>query len=150
MARLFATSDVSVENYTSPVDSMVMHRFPTESVEQDVRKHDRWVIESLAYLTSFDNAASYEEYKSDASKPITLVVLTVNRTVPYLSLLVSMQIRGHPQDVFMQSMEVRIVNGEEEERVTTSSRSSVESCHSSISISGPRSVLGISISTTLP
>jgi len=128
------------KNYTSPVESLFRdHDFPNDAVERELRRHDRFVVESLAYIARFDDRSTAKfvdaetKFRASSSsagaagrgagvgggsgngnggKPIALVVLTAHRDVPYLAVLVSMLLRGHDPAVFAESMDVHIVNVE--------------------------------------
>ena len=105
---------------TSPVASMLSN-FPNRAIEREVRRHDRYVVDSLAFLNKLDKQR-VEQYASEAStnggattnsnRPFTIVVLASNRAVPYVTVPISMLLRGHEPSDFRDFMNVHVVNVE--------------------------------------
>lgn len=124
--------------YQSPVESMTPN-FPNRIVEKEVTKHDRLVVESLAFVNAFNSAQKYlglqrKQLKqsdkasvsghlhnkqllvpsrtSSASSPetLTLVFLTVNRAVPYIAVALASLIRGHTPEIFVKRLNVHVCN----------------------------------------
>ena len=101
------------DGYRSPVESMLPHF--ANAVEQEMIKHDRLVVDSLAYLTSFNSAQEYTELiksqpENQSSKKITIVILTVNRAVPYIAVTLASLIRGHSKEAFAEKLNVHVCN----------------------------------------
>lgn len=107
--------------YQSPVDSM-LNNFPNDAVETEVKKHDRWIVDSLAHINTFsaDDAKQYTSIGPTASSPklITMIILTVNRAVPYVAVTLSTLLRGHSPNTFMQYIDLHVINIERRPRRT--------------------------------
>ena len=131
--------DVQHNYYQSPVESMIPN-FPNQVVEKEVTKHDRLVVDSLAFVNSFHSAQKYldliqqrkQPQQSDSasvsghllkkqlhvprtssvssSEPLTLVFLTVNRAVPYIAVALASLIRGHAPETFVERLNVHVCN----------------------------------------
>lgn len=131
--------DVRDNGYQSPVESMIPN-FPNRIVEKEVTKHDRLVVDSLAFVNSFNSAQKYldliqqrkQSQQSDSasvsghllnkqfhvprtppvtsSEPLTLVFLTVNRAVPYIAVALASLIRGHTPEIFVERLNVHVCN----------------------------------------
>mmetsp|Transcript_3133 Transcript_3133/g.6783 ORF Transcript_3133/g.6783 Transcript_3133/m.6783 type:complete len:435 (-) Transcript_3133:883-2187(-) len=110
------------DRYRSPVESMLPH-FANRAVEKEMAKHDRLVVDSLAYLTSFNSAQEYAELinrQPDSSKKLTIVILTVNRAVPYVAVTLASLIRGHSKEEFAEKLNVHVCNLEKRpDRINT-------------------------------
>ena len=133
-----APHGIKDNGYQSPVESMTPN-FPNRIVEKEVTKHDRLVVESLAFVNSFNSAQKYlglqkkQLKQSDkasvsghlhnkqllvpsrtpsASSPetLTLVFLTVNRAVPYIAVALASLIRGHTPEIFVKRLNVHVCN----------------------------------------
>ena len=97
-------------NYQSPVDSM-LNGFPNDAMEREIQKHDRWVVDSQAFLHTFD-AEKYQGASTSTNhkKLMTIIVLTINRSVPYVSVVLSTLIRGHTPEVFERYIDLHVIN----------------------------------------
>ena len=130
---------VQHNDYRSPVESMIPN-FPNRVVEKEVTKHDRLVVDSLAFVNSFNWAKKYldliqqrkQSQQSDSAsvsghllnkqlhvprpsqtsspEPLTLVFLTVNRAVPYIAVALASLIRGHTPEIFVERLNVHVCN----------------------------------------
>ena len=99
-------------NYQSPVDSMLISGFPNDAMEREVQKHDRWVVDSQAFLHTFDAEKYQAASPSMERKMLTIIILTINRSVPYVSVALSTLIRGHTPKTFTKHIELHVINVE--------------------------------------
>ena len=103
------------DGYRSPVESMLPH-FGNRAIEQEMIKHDRLIIDSLAYLMSFNSARDYLELMKKQTKNtssqqmITIIILTVNRAVPYIAATLASLVRGHSKEEFVNKLNVHVCN----------------------------------------
>ena len=97
-------------NYQSPVDSM-LNGFSNDAMEREIHKHDRWVVDSQAFLHTFD-ADKYQAASTttEQTKLMTIIILTINRSVPYVSVALSTLIRGHTPETFRKYIDLHVVN----------------------------------------
>ena len=97
--------------------------YPTEALHREIERHDRWLVHSMAWLQSFDGG-SIAAYRDDGSsgskstgkqrhKPITLIIHTVNRHLPYLAVTVTSILRGHHPSYLRDNVDMHIVNLEQ-------------------------------------
>ena len=113
--------------YQSPIESML----PDPSnpmLQRELMKHDRYVVDSLAYIQTFNSAQKYataqlslrgsgnlivadslRESATDENK-ITVVLLTVNRAIPYIAVALASLLRGHSPKEFVQDFNVHVCN----------------------------------------
>ena len=82
-----------------------------EAVQREVKKHDRYLVDSLAHLNKFDESQAAKYIHKDAvdGRRFTFVVLTINRSLPYLAIFLSTLIRGHTTTDFSQ-LDVHVAN----------------------------------------
>mmetsp|Transcript_26579 Transcript_26579/g.57671 ORF Transcript_26579/g.57671 Transcript_26579/m.57671 type:complete len:515 (+) Transcript_26579:112-1656(+) len=118
---------------TSSVASMLNH-FPNQAIESEVHQHDRWIVDSLSYLHGFAksdveryasasaamNANQNQTESSQAS--VTIIIFTVDRSVPYLTVGLSVLIRGHDPRTFANSLDVHVINVERRLSLSDESR----------------------------
>ena len=82
------------------------------AIVREIQKHDRYVVDSLVYWDRFDEteAARYSTARDESTAAqITLVVMTVNRNIPYLSVFLGTLIRGHTPNDFAK-FDLHVVN----------------------------------------
>lgn len=82
-----------------------------EALQREVKKHDRYLVDSLAHLNQFDEsqATKYIHKEAVDGRRFTFVVLTINRSLPYLAIFLSTLIRGHTFKDFLQ-LDVHVAN----------------------------------------
>ena len=88
--------------------------YPNRAIANEMARSDHYVVDSLAYLATFEdgNNKSYAIATNTESKPITLIVLTVNRSVPYLAVLVASLLRGNEPQTLAHNVNWHIINVE--------------------------------------
>jgi len=94
----------------SPVASMLSD-FPNPAVAREVRRHDRYVVDGLSFLNTI-RGFTVGNATSPTAKPYTIVVLTMNRAVPYIAVLIAMLLRGQEPKAFRQLLDIHVVNVE--------------------------------------
>ena len=93
--------------------SLMQPCYPNEAVEREMTRVDRWLVDSLAFVNTFDGYSIGQQSPTSTSqqtKPITMVVLTVNRQIPYLAVLVTTLLRGHDTAKLLESTRLHFVN----------------------------------------
>ena len=112
-------------SFRGPYSSMVPC-YTTKALEREVQRHDRFVVDSLAYINGFDAyaipayaraaAASTATTDTDMSqrqnhkKPVTLIILTINRYVPYIATVLTSLLRGHDPQYLMDNCDIHVIN----------------------------------------
>lgn len=80
---------------------------------------DRMIVHSTAFLSSFDGGriseyiskpVQNENIEAKAEKPITLVILTVNRHVNYLSVVLTTLLQGHSPSYLRDNVDIHVAN----------------------------------------
>ena len=96
--------------------------YTTEALHREIERHDRFIVDSVAYMNAFDgNAIPSYEVSSDTAKeggitkPVTMVILTVHRYVPYLAALLTSLLRGHRPDYLRDTIDLHVINIERRE-----------------------------------
>ena len=95
---------------TSPVASMLSD-FPNRAIEREVRRHDRYVVDGLAFINTI-KGFTVSNATVPMDKPFTVVILTRNRAVPYIAVLLSMLLRGHAPRMFRLMLDIHVINVE--------------------------------------
>ena len=88
--------------------------YPNRAIANEMARADHYVVDSVAYLAGFEdgNNKSYTIATNAEPKPITLIVLTVNRSVPYLAVLVASLLRGNEPQTLAKNINWHIINVE--------------------------------------
>lgn len=109
--------DLSEEEIESSVASM-MGNFSSVEVERAVQRHDRYLVDSWSHLDNFGRKqvaryikhAKQRKMESRERRRLTVVILTINRTLPYIMVLLSVLIRGHTPKDFINELDVHVAN----------------------------------------
>ena len=110
-------SSRSVEDYQGTKPFGI---YPSEAVQREVEKHDRYVIDGMLYIDAFGQKQVSKFMKrnlaasnSEPGKRICIVIFTINRSVPYISVLLSVLLRGHKSNVIRHELDVHVINIEQ-------------------------------------
>ena len=89
-------------------------KYPNRAIANEMTRANHYVVDSLSYLATFEdgNNKSYTATTNAEPKPISLIVLTVNRSVPYLAVLVASLLRGNEPQNLAQNINWHIINVE--------------------------------------
>lgn len=94
--------------------------YPSEAVRREVEKHDRYVIDSMLYMDAFGRkqASNFMKRNPSVSKSepggrICVVIFTINRSIPYILVLLSVLLRGHKSNVTRHELDVHVINIEQ-------------------------------------
>ena len=91
--------------------------FPNGAIEREMRRHDRYVVDGLAFVNTIkgfkvSGGAKNATGTAISGRPYTLVILTRNRAVPYVAVLIAMLLRGHEPREFRLMLDIHVVNVE--------------------------------------
>ena len=92
--------------------------YTTEALHREIERHDRFIVDSIAYMNAFDGNAipNYMDLPDAAkeeegnAKPVALIILTVNRYVPYLAALLTSLLRGHRPEYLRDKIDLHVIN----------------------------------------
>ena len=90
--------------------------YTTKALESEMHFVDRLIVHSTAFLSSFDGSRMAEfmpknqDIDDKAKKPITIVILTVNRHVNYLSVVLTTLLQGHRPSYLRDNVDIHVAN----------------------------------------
>eukprot|EP00667_Euglena_gracilis_P013977 EG_transcript_14452 len=88
----------------------VAGNFTTAAVKEEIRKHDRLVVQATAFMSSLDaeKLRRWKPLPRTTPFPLLLQVMVVNRAIPYIYVLLMMLMVGHEPEKFLKFTKVNI------------------------------------------
>lgn len=92
-------------------ESTVLGHFETKAAKEEVRRHDRLVVEGMAYMASL-NQHDLEEWNLPEVAPSTLCIniMTSQRKIPYVNSLLMMLMRGQTPRKLLEYAKINLMN----------------------------------------
>ena len=94
--------------------------YQSEAVRREVEKHDRYVIDGMLYMGAFGRKQASKFMKrnpsvsnSEPRERTCMVIFTINRSIPYILVLLSVLLRGHKSNVIRHGLDVHVINIEQ-------------------------------------